>query len=88
MIYVTPDKVYVVRDGSGNPTLVVQNRKMADFFARVDGGDHVLVTWYNKEKFDKEFGEPTDVTYQQYVPSFINPGDYVYRPLKQFRGFK
>lgn len=85
IIYVTPDKVYVVRDGKGFPTMVVQNRNMANFFATADGGNHVIVPWYSKEKFDKDFAAPSSVSYENYEPSVRNPGDYVFRPIKKTR---
>lgn len=82
--YVTPDKVYVVYDRDGMPSMVVQNRKMAEFFSTVDGGGWKLVEWYPMEKFLKDFApvEKT-VTYDNYEPSFKNPGSYVYRPLRK-----
>lgn len=83
--YVTPDKVYVVRDKAGNPTQVVQTKEMAKFFATVDGGSFTLVPWYNKAKFDKDFAGPKEVTYENYEPSFINKGEHVYRPIKRTR---
>lgn len=82
--YVTPEKVYVLHK-NGTPYMVVQNRQMAEFFKAVDGGTWTLVPWFDYGKFYKELAEPTEVTYDNYEPSFTNPGDYVYRPQKRPR---
>lgn len=80
--YVHPDKLYVVRNAQGVPTILVQNKSMAQFFAAADGGDYVLVPWYKKEDFDRDFQDKT-VVREAYIPSWKNPGHDIYAPERR-----
>lgn len=80
--YVHPDKLYVVRNAQGIPTILVQTKSMAEFFAGADGGDYVLVPWYKKEDFDSDF-QDKNVVYDAYIPSWKNPGQEIYAPIRR-----
>lgn len=85
VIYVNPDKVYVICNVEGTPTMVVQSRDLAEMFTAVEGGFHYLVPWYGREKFLKDFTDPPKVKYDDYEPDPRNPGGYRYRPKIQRR---
>jgi len=83
--YVNPDKVYVVTDVSGVPVKVVQSKELAEMWSSIDGGKYFLVQWYSKNDFYRDFPEQRPVTYDNYIPSWKNPGSDIYAPDRRYR---
>lgn len=65
---------------------VVQSKQLAEMWQKIEGADrYVLVPWYSKSDFMRDFPEERPVTYENYIPSWKNPGGHIYAPDRRYR---